>query len=117
MMKHLHITSFFLVAGLLVMASCSERAHRAPASESVTLPTVEQQPASVTAPKEPASPKTETLATTTMEKKKPASQNATPSSARNETDNLRGWDTTSEDDTHDNGMQRYMENDDDEGWN
>lgn len=33
------------------------------------------------------------------------------------TDNLRGWDTTSEDDTHDNGMQRYMENDDDEGWN
>ena len=65
MMKHLHITSFFLVAGLLVMASCSERAHRAPASEIVTLPTVEQQPASVTAPKEPASPKTETPATTT----------------------------------------------------
>lgn len=31
-------------------------------------------------------------------------------------DNLRGFDPASEDDLHDNGMRRYMENDDEEGW-
>ena len=31
-------------------------------------------------------------------------------------DNMRGFDPASEDDTHDNGMSRYMENYDDEGW-
>ena len=31
-------------------------------------------------------------------------------------DNLRGWDPASEDDMDDNGMSRYMENYDDEGW-
>ena len=31
-------------------------------------------------------------------------------------DNMRGWDPASEDDTHDNGMSRYMENNDEEGW-
>ena len=31
-------------------------------------------------------------------------------------DNMRGWDPASEDDADENGMDRYMENDDDEGW-
>lgn len=31
-------------------------------------------------------------------------------------DNLRGFDLASEDDLYDNGMRRYMENDDEEGW-
>ena len=31
-------------------------------------------------------------------------------------DNMRGFDPASEDDMDDNGMSRYMENDDDEGW-
>lgn len=31
-------------------------------------------------------------------------------------DNMRGFDPASEDDMHDNGMRRYMENNDDEGW-
>ena len=30
--------------------------------------------------------------------------------------NLRGWDPASEDDMDDNGMSRYMENYDEEGW-
>lgn len=34
-----------------------------------------------------------------------------------EPDNLRGFDPPSEDDMHDNGMSRYMENYDEEGWN
>ena len=32
-------------------------------------------------------------------------------------DNMRGFDPASEDDMDDNGMSRYMENDDDAGWN
>lgn len=31
-------------------------------------------------------------------------------------DNMRGWDPASEDDMEDNGMTRYMENNDEEGW-
>ena len=30
--------------------------------------------------------------------------------------NMRGFDPASEDDMDDNGMERYMENNDDEGW-
>ena len=38
------------------------------------------------------------------------------SSGHSEPDNMRGFDPASEDDMDDNGMSRYMENDDDEGW-
>ena len=31
-------------------------------------------------------------------------------------DNMRGFDPASEDDTDDNGMKRYMKNNDEEGW-
>lgn len=31
-------------------------------------------------------------------------------------DNMRGFDPASEDDMEDNGISRYMENNDDEGW-
>ena len=31
-------------------------------------------------------------------------------------DNMRVWDPASEDDMDDNGMSRYMENNDEEGW-
>lgn len=31
-------------------------------------------------------------------------------------DNMRGYDPASEDDMEDNGMSRYMENNDEEGW-
>ena len=31
-------------------------------------------------------------------------------------DNMRGFDPASEDDMEDNGMNRYMENNDEEGW-
>ena len=33
-----------------------------------------------------------------------------------QSDNMRGFDPASEDDMDDNGMSRYMENDDEEGW-
>ena len=35
---------------------------------------------------------------------------------RHQPDNMRGFDPASEDDMDDNGMSRYMENNDEEGW-
>lgn len=46
--------------------------------------------------------------------------NSTSTSAEKKTmkepDNMRGFDPASEDDMDDNGMSRYMENNDEEGW-
>lgn len=36
--------------------------------------------------------------------------------SHHEPDNMRGFDPASEDDMDDNGMSRYMENNDEEGW-
>ncbi len=42
---------------------------------------------------------------------------ASPSpESKDDYDNMRGFDPASEDDMPDNGMSRYMENDDEEGW-
>ena len=49
----------------------------------------------------------------------PVSSSSSSSSHSNKSggyDNMRGFDPASEDDMDDNGMSRYMENDDDEGW-
>ncbi len=51
------------------------------------------------------------------ESSKTASQSSSSSRKNyNEADNMRGFDPASEDDMDDNGMSRYMENNDEEGW-
>ena len=48
-----------------------------------------------------------------------SSSYSSSSSSRDEEpeyDNMRGFDPASEDDMPDNGMSRYMENNDEEGW-
>ncbi len=51
-------------------------------------------------------------------KAKPYSSSGSYSSGSDdkEYDNMRGFDPASEDDMDDNGMARYMENNDEEGW-
>ena len=46
------------------------------------------------------------------------SRSSTYSSSRSsdDYDNMRGFDPASEDDMDDNGMSRYMDNNDEEGW-
>ena len=44
------------------------------------------------------------------------SKTYTPSRSNDDYDNIRGFDPASEDDMDDNGMSRYMDNYDDEGW-
>ena len=46
--------------------------------------------------------------------RQPMGSSTHPSS--HHTDNMCGFDPASEDDMDDNGMSRYMENDDEEGW-
>jgi hypothetical protein len=46
----------------------------------------------------------------------PASSSASRSHKTSGYDNMRGYAPASEDDMEDNGMSRYMENNDDEGW-
>ena len=43
-------------------------------------------------------------------------RSATKGRPPHESDNMRGFDPASEDDMEDNGMSRYMENNDDEGY-
>ena len=43
-------------------------------------------------------------------------RSATKGRPPREPDNMRGFDPASEDDMEDNGMSRYMENNDDSGW-
>ena len=47
---------------------------------------------------------------------KSSSSTSSRSHKSSEYDNIRGFDPASEDDMEDNGMSRYMENNDDEGW-
>ena len=46
----------------------------------------------------------------------PTSAASSRTSKSNVYDNMRGFDPASEDDIEDNGMSRYMENNDEEGW-
>ena len=45
-----------------------------------------------------------------------SSSGSSISNSKQEINNMRSFDPTSEDDMDDNGMRRYMENNDDEGW-
>ena len=57
---------------------------------------------------------------TESEKGKPNAINSSTKSVTRRSDkpsgNMRGFDPASEDDMDDNGMNRYFENNDDEGW-
>ena len=55
----------------------------------------------------------------TKDDEKPSVQTSSFSSSTRKSsnyDNMRGFDPASEDDMDDNGMSRYMENNDEEGW-
>lgn len=55
-------------------------------------------------------------ASTSQSASSSATKRSTTRTSSSTHDNMRGFDPASEDDTDDNGMSRYMENTDDEGW-
>ena len=105
---------FAFVAAILL--SCNGRSHH-PSSpdetnfDAVVWPTDSSNDklsdSTATGETRPAGKNNRTPATSTSASTQPAAS---------ETDNMRGFDPASEDDMDDNGMSRYMENNDDEGW-
>ena len=106
---------FFLGFVSVLIVSCSSRNARPVTTHeeenpAQTLPervgdTVEASPAIEETPVKPAPSAPANSTSTSTEKK-----------TMTEPDNMRGFDPASEDDMDDNGMSRYMENDDEEGW-
>lgn len=106
---------FFLGLVAVLLVSCSGRNARPVTTHEAenpaqTLPervgdTVEASPAIEETPGKPTPSAPANSATTSTEKK-----------TMTEPDNMRGFDPASEDDMDDNGMSRYMENNDEEGW-
>ena len=97
---------------ILALSSCIDNSHNYKHQGNVERVVVEQ-PAVDT-----AKVQVELEAPRAVYKPSAPAPNATLSVSVNcdETDNLRGFDPILDDDTEDNGMRRYMENDDEEGW-
>lgn len=89
---------------LLVFSACGNKPH-------YTEPVV-QEPVvdTVRVYQQVESPKVE------EESSVPSGSSSTSTSQSPKYDNMRGFDPASEDDMDDNGMSRYMENNDEEGW-
>ena len=109
-----HCYGILVVAAMVLLLSCGNKSRQPEpyilewASEEETTDTVAvetdkvaveegiEAPSAPTAPSAPSRPSS--------------------SSHSSSSDNMRGFDPASEDDMDDNGMSRYMENTDDEGW-
>lgn len=106
---------FFLGLVAVLMVSCGSRNARPVTTHEEELPaqtlpervgdTVEASPTIEETPVKPAPSAPASSTSTSTEKK-----------TMTEPDNMRGFDPASEDDMDDNGMSRYMENNDEEGW-
>ena len=106
---------FFLGLVAVLLVSCGSRNDRPVTTHeeenpAQTLPErvgdmVEASPAIEETPVKPAPSAPANSTSTSTEKK-----------TLTEPDNMRGFDPASEDDMDDNGMSRYMENNDEEGW-
>ncbi len=113
-MKYL---SFIFLGALLL--SCGEKKHQQQEKEWSSVEVEEPHNTNwaqdtvknaASAPKEDVKPVTEPVSSSTR------SARSSSRSYDDDDDNLRGWDPASEDDMDDNGMSRYMENNDEEGW-
>ena len=99
--------SIFIVM-MLLFVSCTNKKHPS-----------EYYPKSVTSYDsytEPARQDSVKHVTTDQQPSSSASSSGNSKYNEKELDNMRGFDPASEDDMEDNGMSRYMENNDEEGW-
>ena len=112
MRKRIMIRWMLFCLIILALSSCDDNSHNYKHPSDVECVVVEQ-PAVDTAKAivEPEAPKA-------MFKPSTSAPNTTPSASANydEIDNIRGFDSILENDAEDIGMRRYMENDDEEGW-
>ena len=96
----------------LLLFSCGNK------SRQVSTPTLKETQSEESC-QQPDTAVTEEVKELQEEVKVPSTPTASSSSHSHESssyDNMRGFDPASEDDMEDNGMSRYMENNDEEGW-
>ncbi len=107
-------TLFFSFAVIMLTVACGNKVKPMGRPVYVDQPTVEQ-----TVEDSAAAPIMEETKKSEDKSSEPARSSTPPySQAKNKGHyyNMRGFDPASEDDMDDNGMSRYMENNDDEGW-
>ena len=103
-----------VIMSVVVLMACDNKSHQ---TESVVFDN--QADVEQTKPDTVASSKQKEMPTVEEKQSKPISSSSASSSRSHKSsnyDNMRGFDPASEDDMDDNGMSRYMENNDDEGW-
>ena len=109
-MRRSRVLELVLLTFVFILLSCGKKSREA--KPVIFVPIVEQvKPDTVTTTVQNEAPKVE---------KKSSVRTSSSSSSRShkssDYDNMRGFDPASEDDMDDNGMSRYMENNDEEGW-
>ena len=108
-MKRLFTYTVLLM--LAALLSCGSKSRQAGTVFYDDLSAVEQTNSdTVTVPIKEETPKVEDIPST------PVSSSSSHTRSSHNYDNMRGFDPASEDDMEDNGMSRYMENYDEEGW-
>ena len=103
-----------VIMSVVVLMACDNKSHQ---TESVVFDN--QADVEQTKPDTVASSKQKEMPTVEEKQSKPISSSSASSSRSHKSssyDNMRGFDPASEDDMDDNGMSRYMENNDEEGW-
>ena len=112
-MKRLRLVSAVILMGTFI--SCGNKSLQAEPIIYDDQPEVElSDPDTISSSVQDEGNKVEEIPSSPVKSSSTASSHSHKSS---EYDNMRGFDPASEDDMEDNGMSRYMENNDEEGWN
>lgn len=106
---------FFLGLVAVLLVSCSGRNARPVTTHEEETP-AQTLPERVGDTVEASRPFEETPVKPTPSAPANSTSTSTEKKTMTEPDNMRGFDPASEDDMDDNGMSRYMENNDEEGW-
>ena len=112
-MKKIRLVSAVIL--MVTFISCGNKSRQAEPIIYVDQPEVElSDPDTISSSVQDEGNKVEEIPSSPVKSSSTASSHSHKSS---EYDNMRGFDPASEDDMEDNGMSRYMENNDEEGWN
>ena len=114
MMKVMKKKFIVIMSVMLLLACGNNKTHQAEQVLYDGQPDVEQSEPDTIAPSHQKEVPEEKEKTSTSVSSSSVSSSRTHKSGS--CDNMRGFDPASEDDMDDNGMSRYMENNDEEGW-
>ena len=100
------------ISACIVLLACRNKERQTKPMAVDGLPTAEEPQVDTVA----ASVQIESSKEENPSKRVTTSASSSNTSKSTKYDNMRGFDPASEDDMDDNGMSRYMENNDEEGW-